>query len=236
MNAAIIGYGKMGKEVEKVLISRGHKVSKIIDLSNTNFDLEDSDVAIIFSSPESVYKNIKNCLDLKIPVICGSTGWTDDLKEIEKYCKSLNGTFLFSPNFSIGVNLFFELNKYLSKMMKNHEDYKLNINEKHHIEKVDKPSGTAIKLANDIIKNSNYSSWILDGNTTKNDINIDSFREGDEKGFHEIKYTSKNDEITISHNAKNRFSFALGSVLSAEYVIGKKGVFTINDVINNIKI
>ena len=236
MNVTIIGYGRMGKEVEKVLVSRGHKILKIIDSNDNIFDFKNCDVAIIFSSPNSVYKHIKNCLDLNIPVICGSTGWLEKLEEIKKYCKSLSGAFLFAPNFSIGVNLFFKVNNYLSKIMKDHKDYKLNIIEKHHIQKVDKPSGTAIKLADDIITNSNYSKWILDKESRENDINIKSYREGVEKGFHEVIYSSENDVISISHNAKNRHSFALGSVIAAEFIHGKKGVFSIDDVILNLKL
>jgi len=236
MNVAIIGYGKMGKEVEKILSERGHVISKIIDIETHNMDLVNSDVAIIFSAPKSVYKHIINCLDSKIAVVCGSTGWTDKLDDTVNYCKSLDGTFIFSPNFSIGVNLFFKLNNFLAKIMKNHSNYKLEILEKHHIEKVDKPSGTAIKLANDIILNSNYSDWAIDNNTNQNRINIKSIREGEIKGYHEVEYLSENDSIKICHNANNRYSFAYGAVLSAEFIFGKKGVFSLDDVINNLKI
>ena len=231
MNVAIIGYGKMGKEVEKILLERGHVISKIIDIQTNN-----SDVAIIFSAPKSVYKHIINCLDSKIAVVCGSTGWTDKLDDSVNYCKSLDGTFIFSPNFSIGVNLFFKLNNFFGKIMKNHSDYKLKILEKHHVDKVDKPSGTAIKLANDIIVNSNYSDWAIDNNTNQNRINIKSIREGEIKGYHEVEYLSENDSIKICHNANNRYSFAYGAVLSAEFIFGKKGVFSLDDVINNLKI
>tara|TARA_B100000886_G_scaffold40374_1_gene24962 strand:- start:94 stop:804 length:711 start_codon:yes stop_codon:yes gene_type:complete len=236
MNVAIIGYGKMGKEVEKILSERGHVISKIIDIETHNMDLGNSDIAIIFSAPKSVYKHIINCLDSKIAVVCGSTGWTDKLDDTVNYCKSLDGTFIFSPNFSIGVNLFFKLNNFLAKIMKNHSNYKLEILEKHHIEKVDKPSGTAIKLANDIILNSNYSDWAIDNNTNQNRINIKSIREGEIKGYHEVEYLSENDSIKICHNANNRYSFAYGAVLSAEFIFGKKGVFSLDDVINNLKI
>ena len=236
MNVAIIGYGKMGKEVEKILSERGHVISKIIDIETHNMDLGNSDIAIIFSAPKSVYKHIINCLDSKIAVVCGSTGWTDKLDDTVNYCKSLDGTFIFSPNFSIGVNLFFKLNNFLAKIMKNHSNYKLEILEKHHIEKVDKPSGTAIKLANDIILNSNYSDWAIDNNTNQNRINIKSIREGEIKGYHEVEYLSENDSIKICHNANSRYSFAYGAVLSAEFIFGKKGVFSLDDVINNLKI
>ena len=162
MNIAIIGYGKMGKEVEKILSERGHAISKIIDIETHDMDLGNSDVAIIFSAPKSVYKHIINCLDSKVAIVCGSTGWTEKLEDSVNYCKSVGGSFIFSPNFSIGVNLFFKLNNFLGKIMKNHSDYRLEILEKHHTEKVDKPSGTAIKLADDIILNSNYSISFFD--------------------------------------------------------------------------
>lgn len=236
MNVAIIGYGKMGKEVEKILSERGHAISKIIDIETHDMDLGNSDVAIIFSAPKSVYKHIINCLDSKVAVVCGSTGWTEKLEDSVNYCKSVGGSFIFSPNFSIGVNLFFKLNNFLGKIMKNHSDYRLEILEKHHTEKVDKPSGTAIKLADDIILNSNYSEWITDNNVDQKTFNIKSIREGEIKGYHEVEYISENDSIKICHNANSRHSFAYGAVLSAEFIFGKKGVYSIDDVINNLKI
>ena len=236
MNVAIIGYGKMGKEVEKIITERGHTISKVIDIGTHDMDLGNSDVAIIFSAPKSVHKHIINCLDSKVAVVCGSTGWTEKLEDSVNYCNSVDGTFIFSPNFSIGVNLFFKLNNFLSKIMKNHSDYELKILEKHHIEKVDKPSGTAIKLADDIIQNSNYCDWTKDDNTDQNTFNIKSIREGEIRGYHEVEYVSENDSIKICHNANSRYSFAYGAVLSAEFIFDKKGVYSIDDVINNLKI
>ena len=233
MNVTIIGYGKMGKEIENVLISRGHNINKIID-KDSEISFENSEVAIIFTSPEATFKQIKNCLDANVRVVCGSTGWTEHLAEIENYCRKSNGGFLYSPNFSIGVNLFYKLNDYVNEMMTNHQNYSVSILEKHHSQKVDKPSGTAIKIANDIISKSDYDSWTLDGNEN-NKLKINSERQGDEKGHHSVIYSSKDDVIQISHTAKSRHAFALGAVISAEFLANKKGVYNMNDVINSLK-
>ena len=234
MNVTIIGYGKMGKEIENVLISRGHNINKIID-KDSEISFENSEVAIIFTSPEATFEQIKNCLDANVRVVCGSTGWTQQLDEIENYCRKSNGGFLYSPNFSIGVNLFYKLNDYLNEIMINHNNYTANILEKHHNEKVDKPSGTAIKIASDIISKSNYDSWTLDDIENKNQLKIKAEREGDEKGHHSVIYTSKDDIIRISHTAKTRHAFALGAVISAEYIVDKVGVYNMQDVINSLK-
>lgn len=233
MNVTIIGYGKMGKEIENVLISRGHNINKIID-KDSEISFENTKVAIIFTSPEATFKQIKNCLDANVRVVCGSTGWTEHLAEIENYCRKSNGGFLYSPNFSIGVNLFYKLNDYVNEMMTNHQNYSVSILEKHHSQKVDKPSGTAIKIANDIISKSDYDSWTLDGNEN-NKLKINSERQGDEKGHHSVIYSSKDDVIQISHTAKSRHAFALGAVISAEFLANKKGVYNMNDVINSLK-
>lgn len=233
MNVTIIGYGKMGKEIENVLISRGHNINKIID-KDSEISFENTEVAIIFTSPEATFKQIKNCLDANVRVVCGSTGWTEHLAEIENYCRKSNGGFLYSPNFSIGVNLFYKLNDYVNEMMTNHQNYSVSILEKHHSQKVDKPSGTAIKIANDIISKSDYDSWTLDGNEN-NKLKINSERQGDEKGHHSVIYSSKDDVIQISHTAKSRHAFALGAVISAEFLANKKGVYNMNDVINSLK-
>ena len=214
MNVTIIGYGKMGKEIENVLISRGHNINKIID-KDSEISFENTEVAIIFTSPESTFEQIKNCLDANVRVVCGSTGWTQQLDEIENYCRKSNGGFLYSPNFSIGVNLFYKLNDYLNEIMTNHKNYSASILEKHHSEKVDKPSGTAIKIANDIISKSDYNSWTLNENENKDMLKIRSEREGDQKGHHSVIFSSDDDIIRISHTAKSRFAFALGAVISA---------------------
>ena len=234
MNVTIIGYGKMGKEIENVLISRGHNINKIID-KDSEISFENSEVAIIFTSPEATFEQIKNCLDANVRVVCGSTGWTEQLDEIENYCRKSNGGFLYSPNFSIGINLFYKLNDYLNEIMTNHKNYSASILEKHHSQKVDKPSGTAIKIANDIISKSNYNSWTLDKNENKDKLKIRSEREGDQKGHHSVIFSSDDDIIRISHTAKSRFAFALGAVISAEFLVDKNGVYEMNDVINSLK-
>ena len=234
MNVTIIGYGKMGKEIENVLISRGHNINKIID-KDSEISFENTEVAIIFTSPESTFEQIKNCLDANVRVVCGSTGWTEQLHEIENYCRKSNGGFLYSPNFSIGVNLFYKLNDYLNEIMTNHKNYSASILEKHHSEKVDKPSGTAIKIANDIISKSDYNSWTLNENENKDMLKIRSVREGDQKGHHSVIFSSDDDIIRISHTAKSRFAFALGAVISAEFLVDKNGVYDMSDVINSLK-
>lgn len=234
MNVTIIGYGKMGKEIENVLISRGHNINKIID-KDSEISFENTEVAIIFTSPESTFEQIKNCLDANVRVVCGSTGWTEQLDEIENYCRKSNGGFLYSPNFSIGVNLFYKLNDYLNEIMTNHKNYSASILEKHHSEKVDKPSGTAIKIANDIISKSDYNSWTLNENENKDKLKIRSEREGDQKGHHSVIFSSDDDIIRISHTAKSRFAFALGAVISAEFLVDKNGVYDMSDVINSLK-
>ena len=234
MNVTIIGYGKMGKEIENVLISRGHNINKIID-KDSEISFENTEVAIIFTSPESTFEQIKNCLDANVRVVCGSTGWTQQLDEIENYCRKSNGGFLYSPNFSIGVNLFYKLNEYLNEIMTNHKNYSASILEKHHSEKVDKPSGTAIKIANDIISKSDYNSWTLNENENKDMLKIRSVREGDQKGHHSVIFSSDDDIIRISHTAKSRFAFALGAVISAEFLVDKNGVYDMSDVINSLK-
>ena len=234
MNVTIIGYGKMGKEIENVLISRGHNINKIID-KDSEISFENTEVAIIFTSPESTFEQIKNCLDANVRVVCGSTGWTQQLDEIENYCRKSNGGFLYSPNFSIGVNLFYKLNDYLNEIMTNHKNYSASILEKHHSEKVDKPSGTAIKIANDIISKSDYNSWTLNENENKDMLKIRSEREGDQKGHHSVIFSSDDDIIRISHTAKSRFAFALGAVISAEFLVDKNGIYDMNDVLNSLK-
>ena len=234
MNVTIIGYGKMGKEIENVLISRGHNINKIID-KDSEISFENTEVAIIFTSPESTFEQIKNCLDANVRVVCGSTGWTQQLDEIENYCRKSNGGFLYSPNFSIGVNLFYKLNDYLNEIMTNHKNYSASILEKHHSQKVDKPSGTAIKIANDIISKSDYNSWTLNENENKDMLKIRSEREGDQKGHHSVIFSSDDDIIRISHTAKSRFAFALGAVISAEFLVDKNGVYDMSDVINSLK-
>ena len=234
MNIAIIGYGQMGKEIEKISISRNHKIGKIIDQNTKDKNIEDCDVAILFTTPKSAVDNIKLCIDNNIPVICGTTGWLEEYDSVIEYCNSMNGTFLFSPNFSIGVNIFFRLNQFLSKQLSSSKDFNVSIYEKHHKRKVDKPSGTALKIAEDILSNSSLTEWTL--NDEKNKLKINCDRIGEEKGFHEVVYESDIDSISISHNAKSRKGFALGAVLCAEWIYSKKGIFTMNDFLNDFKL
>ena len=232
MNIAIIGYGQMGKEIEKISISRDHKIGKIIDVNTQNKDLSGCDVAILFTTPDSVVQNIKLCLDHKVPVVCGTTGWLEKYDYITDYCKRKDATFLFSPNFSIGVNLFFKLNSFFAEKMSKSKKFNVSVHEKHHLKKIDNPSGTAIKIAEDILSNYSFSGWSL--KDEKNMLKIYSDRVGNEKGFHEVLYESEHDSISISHNAKSRKGFALGAVLCAEWIFDKKGVFTMDDFLNNI--
>ena len=229
MKIALIGYGKMGKAIEKVAIDRGH----LISFKTNNCDLNlinDVDVTIEFSTPESAFTNIKNCIDSNVPVVSGTTGWLEDLDDIKKLCDKKNGSFLYASNFSLGANLFFELNKKLAHLMSDKNQYKTSIDETHHIHKLDRPSGTAITLADDIISNSRYKNWELDS-SSKDKININSSREKEVNGVHKVVYSSENDIISIKHEALNRNGFALGAVISAEWLVNKKGCFSISDML-----
>ena len=235
MNIAILGYGKMGKEIEEISTERGHKIIYKIDKDSIIQDLNGVDVAINFSTPQSAFKNISNALNNSIPVICGTTGWLDNYNEVVKLSNKTNTSFLYSSNFSLGVNLFFELNKKLASIMKNHNQYKVSIEEIHHIEKLDKPSGTAIKIAEDIFEKSGYKKWSFIEDE-ENVIKMTSRRTNNIPGTHVLKYSSEIDSIEIKHTAKNRKGFAMGAVIAAEWIINKKGVFEMEDVINDFKI
>lgn len=230
MKIGIIGYGKMGKAIEKVAIDRGHSISFKTNNCDLNL-INDVDVTIEFSTPQSAFTNIKNCIDSNVPVVSGTTGWLEDLDDIKKLCDKKNGSFLYASNFSLGANLFFELNKNLAHLMSDKNQYKTSIDETHHIHKVDKPSGTAITLADDIISNSRYKNWELDSNS-KDKININSTRKKEVSGVHKVVYSSENDIISIKHEALNRNGFALGAVISAEWLVNKKGCFSISDMLN----
>lgn len=229
MKIGIIGYGKMGKAIEKVAIDRGHLISFKTNNCDINL-INDVDVTIEFSTPESAFANIKNCIDTNVPVVSGTTGWLEDLDDIKKLCDKKNGSFLYASNFSLGANLFFELNKKLAHLMSDKSQYKTSIDETHHIHKLDRPSGTAITLADDIISNSRYKNWELDS-SSKDKININSSREKEVNGVHKVVYSSENDIISIKHEALNRNGFALGAVISAEWLVNKKGCFSISDML-----
>jgi len=234
MKIAILGYGKMGKEIEKISLERGHDIIFKIDKDSTVKNIKDADVAINFSTPNSAINNIELGLKSLVPVISGTTGWLSDFNRIKELSKKLKTSFLYSSNFSLGVNLFFDLNKRLAEIMKKHDQYELNIEETHHINKIDQPSGTAISLAEGIIQTGKYKDWSIIKNKNKS-ISIKSNRLDKVNGIHKVKYSSMIDSIEITHTAKKRRGFALGAIISAEWIINKKGVFEMKDVINDPK-
>lgn len=232
MKIALLGYGKMGKEIEKISIERGHSISVIIDKEDDVKSLTDSDVAINFSTPSSAVSNIKLALDSSTPIISGTTGWLENYNEIVEYSKNTKTSFMYASNYSLGVNLFFELNKKLTSLLNKHDQYKIALQEIHHTEKIDKPSGTALTLAEDIIKGTDYKEWSFKNNTNKT-IKMESVRENNVPGTHKVKYDSEIDSIEITHTAHSRKGFALGAVVAAEWIIDKKGVFNMTDMIND---
>jgi len=234
MRIALIGYGKMGHEIENISISRGHEIVCIIDENNqSDFNssaFRSADVAIEFSTPDAAYKNYLNTFEHNIPVVAGTTGWLSHFDEIRDLCKDNKQTFFYASNYSVGVNIFFALNKYLAKLMNQFTDYNVEMEETHHIHKLDAPSGTAITLAEGLIDNlDRKNKWTMN-NPVSSEVYIGSIREGEVPGNHKIKYFSKFDSITIEHDAKNRKGFALGAVLAAEFVKGKKGFLTMSDI------
>lgn len=231
MKIALLGYGKMGKTIEQVALERQHDITLKVDKDTKNYVLDNIDVAIDFSTPDAAVENITNCFNHDIPVISGTTGWLEDYDKVVALCKEKNGSFLYASNFSLGVNIFFELNKTLSKLMANLPQYDISMEEIHHTEKLDAPSGTAISLAEDIISNSKYGSWTLDA-AKQNSLPIHSKRIDKVPGTHEVTYTSSVDTIEIKHTAHNRDGFALGAVIAAEWIAGKKGIFSMKDVLN----
>jgi len=235
MNIALLGYGKMGKEIEAIAIQRGHSIVLKVDENNastfTNEELKKADVAIEFSTPHTVIGNIKRCFEVHVPVVVGTTGWYDSFKEIETECKQKNGTLFHATNFSLGVNLFFKINTYLAELMNKYKNYEVAMEEIHHVHKLDKPSGTAISLANQIIEKVDRKiNWSITDNKPET-LFIKDVREGDVPGTHIIKYASEVDDIEIMHKAHNRKGFALGAVIAAEFVYQKKGIFTMDNLI-----
>lgn len=231
MNIALFGYGKMGKMIEQIALKRNHKIVAKIDMDTTEINFSEIDVAIDFSMPSAAFDNIKKCMENGIPVICGTTGWLEDYENAVQLCKENNGAFIYASNFSLGVNLFFELNTYLAKMMGNLKQYKVRLEEIHHTQKLDAPSGTAISLAEGIIGETDYSGWNLD-TADSNVIPIIAKRIADTPGTHTVSYNSEVDGIEIIHTAHNREGFALGAVVAAEWILGKSGVFSMKDVLN----
>ena len=231
MKIALVGYGKMGQIIDQIAQSRGHEVVARLNETPNGENLNQPDVVIGFSSPDSAYDNIKFCLEHKIPVVCGTTGWLDRKSEIEEICKRENAAFLYGSNFSLGVNLFFALNEKLAQLIYPfRENYQCQLEEIHHIHKLDAPSGTAISLAQGIIEHSNFEDWKLD-ETQENRLGIRAIRESEVPGTHSVNYRSEVDEIEIKHTAFNRKGFALGAVIAAEWILGKKGNFTMKEVL-----
>ncbi len=238
MKIALIGYGRMGKEIEVISMERNHEIVLKIDVNNphefTLQNLDTADVAIDFSIPTSAFDNIIKCFEANVPVVCGTTGWLDKYDEVVETCKLKNGTFFYASNYSIGVNLFFQLNRHLARIMNKFPDYDAGIEETHHIHKLDAPSGTAITLAEGITEElEGKNNWKLDTSDEKNTISIIAKREDEIPGIHKVKYDSKVDFIEIIHSAKSRKGLAQGAVLAAEFILNKKGVFSMDDLMKS---
>ena len=237
MNIALIGYGKMGQMIEEIALQRGHQIVLTINIDNledfNQQNISKADVAIEFTGPDSAFENVKKCFDFGVPVVCGSTGWNDKIEIAKQLCLEKNCSFLHASNFSVGVNLFFEVNKFLAKMMDTHKEYNVSMREIHHTQKKDAPSGTAVTLAEQILENiSRKTAWINEEHAAADQIAIASERVDPAPGTHVVKYSSDIDDIEIIHTAHNRRGFALGAVLAAEHIRHKKGIFSMKDVLN----
>ncbi len=240
MKIALIGYGKMGQEIEKLAIKREHEILLIInnqeDWKNHGEFLPNADIAIEFSTPSTVVDNIYQCFNANVPVVTGTTGWLEEQAKIRKNCVEHHHSLFYSTNFSIGVNLFFDLNRHLARLMTRWEGYEISIEETHHIHKQDAPSGTAIVLANDIIRIiERKEKWVKELSENPGEVGIKSLRTEDVPGFHQVKYESEEDIIEIRHNAKSRKGFALGAIMAAEWMIGKTGYFEMKDFLESQK-
>lgn len=236
MKIALVGYGKMGKAIEAIAQQRGHSTGLVIDLENkdkfTADNLHSCDVAIEFTGPESAFENISTCLDAGIPVVSGSTGWLAQWNAIAEKCRERDGSLLYASNFSVGVNIFFEVNKRLAALMKDREEYEVILEEIHHTQKKDAPSGTAITLAEQVLAEvPRKKEWINDTSADPSKLVILSKREDPAPGTHSVKYSSSVDDIEIIHTAHSRQGFALGAVLAAEYIHNKKGIFNMRQVL-----
>lgn len=244
MNIALIGYGKMGKEIEQIAINRGHQIGLIIDVDNhaelNETSAKQIDVAIDFSTPHSVIANIHQCLNLNVPLVIGTTGWYNELDSITTTCKEKNGSLFHSTNYSIGVNLFFEVNRHMAKLFKKYPQYQLAIEEIHHTQKLDSPSGTAITTAEGILESrpdlNNWTNQLIKSNqipssVANNELLIVSKREENVPGTHTVSYFNDVDRIDLTHTAHNRKGFAEGAVIAAEFLAGKKGIFTMKDLL-----
>jgi len=231
MKIALLGYGRMGKEIEKIALQRGHEIV-IKDEGTAPYEITKADIAIDFSVPTAAFTNISNCINNAVPVVSGTTGWLKKHDDVIELCHQKKGAFIYASNFSLGVNIFFELNAQLAKMMNSLNNYTIALEEIHHIKKLDAPSGTAITLAEGIMNNSSKTAWELGGNTSKEIIPITAKRIADVPGTHTVDYTSAVDSIQLKHTAHNRQGFALGAVVAAEWLQNKKGVYTMKDVLN----
>ena len=236
MNIAIIGYGKMGHEIEKICRERGHNIVCTIDANEeANFDSDEfksADVAIEFSSPESALNNYKLAFAANVPVVSGTTGWLDKIDVVKEACEKDGQTFFYASNFSLGVNILFAVNKYLANIMNDFPEYDVHVDETHHMHKLDAPSGTALTIAEGILQSlERKKQWKLDKQNSDDDLQINAFREGEVPGIHTIKYESEVDSITLSHDAKSRKGFALGAVVAAEFAAKKKGFLGMEDLL-----
>ena len=236
MNIALIGYGKMGKAIESIAVEKGHKIVLKIDMDNTGDlnkeNLSKANVAIEFTGPHSAFDNIVKCLEAGIPVVSGSTGWLERLEEAKQLCLQKNGSFIYASNYSIGVNLFFELNTYLARLMSQHPGYEVMLEEIHHTQKKDAPSGTAITLAEQVLQHiSTKKNWVNHASTRPDELAILSERIDPAPGTHKVRYSSPVDDIEIIHAAHSRIGFAGGAVLAAEFAVGKKGIFGMKEVL-----
>ena len=237
MKIALIGYGKMGRAIEEIAINRGHEIVLKIDEYNladfNKNNIATANVAIEFTGPHSAYDNVKKALEFDVPLVCGSTGWLDRIDEIKKLCTERNGSFIYASNFSVGVNIFFQVNKLLARLMASQPDYEVSLKEIHHTEKKDAPSGTAVTLAEQVLQNiERKKSWVNDVASSEEQLSIISERIDPAPGTHYVKYNSEVDDIEIVHTAHNRKGFALGAVIAAEFIAGKQGTFTMDDVLH----
>ena len=236
MNIALIGYGKMGKAIEDIALQRGHTIVLKIDVDNTDQftkeNVDKADVAIEFTGPHSAFDNVKKLMEFGVRTVCGSTGWLDKIEEVNNDCKRNNTAFVYASNFSVGVNIFFEVNKRLASLMKTHEDYEIQLTEIHHTEKKDAPSGTAITLAEQVLENiPRKKNWVNNISDNPEELEILSERIDPAAGTHKVKYSSGIDDIEIIHTAHTRKGFALGAVLAAEFLKEKKGIYSMKDVL-----
>ncbi len=231
MKIILLGYGKMGKIIEQIALQRGHEITARIDIDNQDeFDDAEGDVAIEFSHPDAAFNNITKALRRKLPIVSGTTGWLARRAEVEKLCSELNGAFFYASNYSLGVNLFFKLNEHLARMMKGFEHYTVELDEIHHTQKKDSPSGTAITLAEGVLRHiSAKKQWVNQASANPEDLVINSFRIADIPGTHTVKYKSTVDDIEIRHTAHSREGFASGAVMVAEWIRDKKGVLSMDD-------